>query len=87
MLKLAILVGALGVIALAVIKESQKGEEWLVLNRTFVVVQVTSNAVLLACLLAVFCAWSWRVAQSRWHGMTWSKRRIGAVQVRHTYSH
>eukprot|EP00892_Ulva_mutabilis_P004928 jgi/Ulvmu1/2807/UM142_0005.1 len=79
-LKLAILVGVLGLIALTVIKESSKAQKWLVLNRTFVIVQVASNAVLLTTLLSVFSIWTWRLVQSYRRGMTWSKRRVGAVQ-------
>lgn len=81
-LKLSIMVGVLSLIALTVIKERPQGEEWIVLNQNFVIVQVAVNGALLAALLGVYSAWGYRIAQSYRHGMTWTNRRAAVVRVR-----
>lgn len=69
-------------IALTIIKELPVGEEWIILNRNFVIVQVAANAFLLAVLLGVSAVYGWNVIQSCRHGMSWTKRRSFVVRVR-----
>lgn len=69
-------------IAITIIKELSVGEEWIVLNRNFAIVQVAANAFLLAVLLGVSFVYGWNVIQSYRNGMTWTQRRAFVVRVR-----
>lgn len=77
------ILGDLGAIALVIVKQSKKAEELLVMNGSFVVMQVVINAVLLMTLLVAFSVWGFRVASSHHHGMKWTKRRKGVARVRY----
>ena len=88
-MKIVIVLGDLGAVALVVVKQNPRAEELIVMNRNFVVTQVVFNAVLLFALLSGFVVWVARVASSYRHGMMWTKRRTGVAQVwppRHAFS-
>eukprot|EP00892_Ulva_mutabilis_P004927 jgi/Ulvmu1/2806/UM142_0004.1 len=80
-IKLVVVLGDLGAVALVIVKRSKRADELLVMNKSFVIMQITISAVLLLALLLGFTAWAWRVATSIQHGMTWTKRRAGVAQL------
>lgn len=82
-IRMVAVLGDLGAIALVIVKQSKAAEGLLVMNGSFVVMQVAINAVLLTTLLAAFSVWGVRVASSYHHGMKWTRRRKGVARVRY----
>lgn len=81
-MKIVIILGDLGAVALVSVKYLRRAEPLIVMNRDYIVTQVVSNAVLLVALVLGFTVWAARLASSCWHGMTWTARRMGVAKVR-----
>ena len=71
----------LAAIVTAAIKESSRGPELIVLNRSFVIAQVVTFGAFLGGLLLAFAIWGIKVSKSFYDGMVWSCRRRRAVEV------
>lgn len=81
-MKVTAVLGLIGAIIVATIKESSQGPQLIVLNRNFVISQVVTFGTLLSSLLLMYVIWGIRIAKAFRNNMQWSLRRLRAVQVR-----
>lgn len=80
MIKMVTISALLTAVAVLIIKEARP--DLVVLNRGWVIFQLSWTGTLLATLVGIFIPWLCRVISSKWAGMYWSARRNTAVWVR-----